>query len=299
MSRIPIILLTGFLGAGKTTLLNHLLGMPFFNQKRLALIINEFGTLGIDGRRVRPGAWAKFELNKGSLFCVCIKTDFIKTLSTIANDVQPDMVLVEATGVAETRDLLKMIDAPTLRERFEIRANIGIVDAVNFTKVAPMLKAAVAQVEWADALVINKSDLASPSDLEKLREVLRSLNPAAPIIAVEYGALPQEFISNIQHIERGGAPLSTPPPQIYSISFKTERPVDRARFFETLQSCRENILRLKGFVNFGGGARFIELAGGEIIEKTDDEGILKESEFVVIGWNIPRTELEEKFKACL
>ncbi|MCE5273144.1 GTP-binding protein, partial [bacterium] len=77
MSRIPIILLTGYLGAGKTTLLNHLLSRPEIRERNVALIINEFGELGVDGRLVEAGTRPVYELNKGSLFCVCIKTDFL------------------------------------------------------------------------------------------------------------------------------------------------------------------------------------------------------------------------------
>ena len=97
---IDVWLLTGYLGAGKTTMLNNLLGAEMFKGKRVALVINEFGQLGIDGALVRPGEWTKFELNKGSLFCACIKVDTVK-VSGIAFDIKPDVVIIEATGLAK------------------------------------------------------------------------------------------------------------------------------------------------------------------------------------------------------
>ena len=83
-SFIPIFLLTGTPGAGKTTLLNHLLKQPVFQSGSTCLVINEFGQIGVDGALVEAGDRPMFEINKGSLFCVCVKTDFIKTLKAIA-----------------------------------------------------------------------------------------------------------------------------------------------------------------------------------------------------------------------
>ena len=118
MNGIPLLLLTGYLGAGKTTLLNHLLARPSIRGKNVSLIINEFGELGVDGRLVDSGARPLYELNKGSLFCVCIRTDFLDVLETIVNGGKPDLVLVEATGVAEPRDIESMLDEPHLAGKF-------------------------------------------------------------------------------------------------------------------------------------------------------------------------------------
>jgi len=292
MKRIPVILITGFLGAGKTTLLNHLLSLPYIYEKNLVLIINEFGSLGVDGELVKPGTWKKFELNKGSLFCICIKTDFLKTLEEIANQIKPELVLVEATGVAETRDLFGFVEEPHLKDRFEIKANLCIVDAKNFTKVAPMLKAAASQVEWADGIVLNKIDLAEKAELEKLRKVLQSMNPKAPIVNVSFGRVPEDFIEKVKHTPRTAPQLTAPPQAIFSSSFKCNHPVNREDFYKTIKGLKENILRLKGHIDFGEGTLFIELAGDEILEKPKTRADKKGTGFAVIAWNIRQKELE-------
>jgi len=164
---IPVYLITGYLGSGKTTLLNHLLATPQLRSQRVALIVNEFGTLGVDGQLLEQAADHVFELNRGSLFCACIHADFVRTLETIARDIRPDVVLAEASGVAQTSDLGNFFDTPPARDQFQVQANLCVVDP-NVTKVLPYLKAARVQVTWADGLVINKSDLLGVAGTERL-----------------------------------------------------------------------------------------------------------------------------------
>ena len=92
---IPTILLTGFLGSGKTTLLNRLI--DHYKSKRTVLLINEFGKVGIDGELLVEGNYEKIELNKGSLFCICVRTDFIFEVETIATQIKPELLIIEAT----------------------------------------------------------------------------------------------------------------------------------------------------------------------------------------------------------
>ena len=97
--KIPTIILTGFLGAGKTTLLNRLI--DYYQSTRTVLLINEFGQVGIDGQLLAAGNYQKIELNKGSLFCICVRTDFIDEVERIATEMRPELLIIEATGLAD------------------------------------------------------------------------------------------------------------------------------------------------------------------------------------------------------
>lgn len=263
---VPVILLTGYLGAGKTTILNRLLTQPAYQGKNIALIINEFGSLGVDGRLVEAGEHAVYELNKGSLFCICIKTDFIKTLTTIAEETKPDMVIVEATGIAETRDLEDFFKIPYLHGTFTLQANICIVDALNFFKVLPFLVASRSQVARCDTLVINKCDLVTSKEQKRLSGVLADINAEAPQTFVTEGQIPESLLEGITHHFRTGDDVIAPPTDIKSFSLKSSSIFSRKLFMSLLERSTESILRLKGDIDFGKGAHFFELAGGKIYE---------------------------------
>lgn len=294
---IPVLMLTGYLGAGKTTLLNHLLQLPGIKARKVALIINEFGPLGIDGKLVAPGDYTKFELNKGSVFCICIKTDFIKTLDTIAAEVKPDLVIVEATGVADPCDLGQILDTPHLRESFLVGANVCLVDAAGFTQVAAFLRTAPRQVMWADGLVINKSDLVPAADVETLKGILGNLNPAAPQITVSYGRIPESFLAGLTHRVHLGPIPEAPLAELASASLQTERLVDEQRFYETIASLAGGLLRLKGTVCFKDRTRFVEVVNGRVTEKAPPSA-LPRTAFTAIGWKVSKDELIAAFSRC-
>jgi len=297
MKPIPLILITGYLGSGKTTLLNHLLLLPEIRTKNLALIINEFGTLGVDGALVESGDYAKFELNKGSLFCICIKTDFIKTLQTIANETQPDLVIIEATGVAETSDLQEFLTVPTLLNRFYIQTNICLADAENLIKVLPFLKAAKSQLTWADGIIINKSDLVSEKVLTDIQQLVKTLNPKAPVEITSYGKISQEFINNIHHRQLSGTIIESPPDTLFSLSFQNPKPIEYDKFLLLLNSYKENILRLKGTVNFENESLFVEVIHGKYLEKSVSETKNIRAGFSVIAWKTDKDKMKNAFES--
>jgi G3E family GTPase len=292
---IPLVILTGYLGAGKTSLLNHLLALPSLRGRKLALIINEFGTLGIDGLKVDSGAHAKFELNRGSLFCICIKTDFVKTLTTIAEEVRPDLVLVEATGVADPCDIEQFLEVPTLAGRFRVQSSVCVVDAEGFTRVAAFMQAARRQVLWSDGLAINKTDLVTPSDVGILRQVLAGLNPRAPQVEVTYGRIPEQFLLSLVHERRPGAAAERPPDGLVSVSLQTDRVVDRAAFMGAIGVLGDNLLRLKGAVRFPNGRAFVEVVNGRVTEQRPPAGS-EATAFVAIGWQVSRDTLGATFR---
>jgi G3E family GTPase len=294
---IPVLLLTGDLGAGKTTLLNHLLQLPGIRARKIALIINEFGPLGIDGKLVAPGNYARFELNKGSVFCICIKTDFIRTLETIAREVVPDLVIIEATGVADPCDLSQIIDSPNLRDAFRIGANVCLVDACGFTAVAAFLRTAPRQVMWADGLVINKSDLVPSSDLDSLGRILQELNPGAPRTVVSHGRIPEEFLDGLTHQVRLAPVPETPLEGLVSVSLQTDGVVNEADFLAAIASLNGSLLRLKGTVCFKNRTRFVEVIHGRVSEKDPPAGLPKTA-FTAIGWQIDKAALHSAFHSC-
>lgn len=262
---ISIILVTGYLGAGKTTLVNHLLRGPL-EGRRAALIINEFAAVGVDGALVDSDrAEELYEINKGSLFCVCTKVDLLNALTDIADRVGPEVVVVEATGVAEPAEFTTLVDSPALRDRFVVRATLGVVDARNFTKIAPFLQAARRQIESADGLVVNKTDLAATVDVQTLRKLLEEMNPHAPQVETEGAAVPGAWLDAISHRDHGGQVAGEKPARLYSANFQHEGRLDRTGLEALVADLGEKLLRLKGNADFGAGPVFVELVGGDLM----------------------------------
>jgi len=299
-SKIPIILITGYLGSGKTTFVNHLLALPEIARRKVALVINEFGSLGVDGSLVDSDrAGKKYEINSGSLFCTCTRLQLVATLQDIA-EARPDVVLIEATGIAEPADVLSLIsDVPSLAEQFTVQATVGLIDAKNFTTVVAFMQAARRQAESVDGLVINKTDLASPTQLQQLRVLLGEMNPRAPQISVTQGGVSMDWLNSLQPISAMDTRrCDRPPVNIFSASIQTDRPVNRQAFMKTLADYSENMLRLKGNIDFGDGPVFVELAGGDFLTKPAVN--IKDADsgtaLAVIAWNMDKEKLTAAFE---
>ena len=293
---IPVYLITGYLGSGKTTLLNHLLATDPLRSQRVALIINEFGTLGVDGQLLEQAAENVFELSRGSLFCACIEADFVRTLETLAVKIQPDVVLAEASGVAQTSDLKNFFDTPTTRDRFQVRANLCVVD-LNLTKVLPYLKASRVQVAWADGLVINKTDLLGADGTDRLAALLRDLNPRAAQTRVTHGRIAWEFVQGLQHVPCESPPTAAPPEQLATCSI-LGRNADRNRFRAAFQAVRDRLLRLKGIVDFGDGPTLVEGVFDTLTERPF-QGERPRYGVTVIGWKITAEEMTRVFSPAI
>ena len=302
MNLIDVYILTGFVGAGKTTLLNHLLKNEPLASEKPALIINEFGKIGVDGALVQQQDLTRYDINKGSIFCICTKTDFLKALTEIAESGTHQTLLIEATGIAETVDIESFLDAPKLKDIYRVKANLCLVDAANFTRVAAYLKPAKTQVQYADALIVNKCDLASNSECATLGQILGNLNPTAPRIETKYGKIETDFLNGIRHHIHEDETLEQPPDDIIAVSISSEQPYDRDAFYQTLDDLKDNILRLKGNINFGNGPRFVELAGTTITESQPSEELQKQNNaktaFTAIAWKIDKATLHDTFISC-
>jgi G3E family GTPase len=258
-------MLTGFLGAGKTTALNALLADPPEPGARVAVVVNEFGELGIDAGLVASGAAGTWEINRGSLFCACTRADLRRVLSQIEDTVRPDSVLVEATGLAEPLDLATALDDPSLAAGFEMRATVCLVDPLTFPKVAGSVAAVPAQVRAADLVLMNKCDLADEAARAETEARVREIDPDVPIVRTIHGRLPEALLpARRRPHPPAGEPATAPPPGIASVSYESRTPVDRRRFYDLLDTWRSRCLRAKGQVLFPDGPLFVEIAGGRV-----------------------------------
>lgn len=272
MSAIPILMITGYLGAGKTSLLNHLIDLPSIAARRVALIINEFGNVNVDGTLVRNRSLPRFELNKGSVFCICIKTEFLKVLQTIADETCPELVIAEATGIAEPCDLADFLESPGLAGRFDMQANLCLVDVLNFSKVAPFIKAAQNQVRWADGLVLNKTDLVTAADADRVAQALRKLNPTALQTRSVHGRIPEGWLEKLEHRPHRARPSDTPPEGIVAVTVDGRRPRGRRDFMTALHELGSHLLRAKGIVDFGQGPILVQGVFDRVTEEAVPPG---------------------------
>ncbi len=190
-SPIPVSVLTGFLGSGKTTLLNRLLGDPA--MAGTAVIINEFGEVGIDHLLVEKADEGIMEMSSGCLCCT-IRGDLIDTIAGLiekrdAGQIRAfDRIVIETTGLADPAPVLHTImNHPGLLVRTRLDGVVTTVDAVNGAGTLDAQEEAVKQAAVADRLVITKTDIADPARTEELRARLRALNPSAPQLTAAAG----------------------------------------------------------------------------------------------------------------
>ena len=301
MPPTPIYMLTGYLGAGKTTVLNHMLSLPELTIGRTAVVVNEFGSLGVDGQLVRDGDYAMIELNRGCLFCSCIKTDLIETVRSIVEDIQPDRVLVEASGVAETSDMQEVFAASGFEDQVELRANLCVVDGLNLSKVLPFLRAATTQIEWADGVIINKADLIDEEAQRRIVSLVASptdgINPGVACSVVTDGRVSWDFIDSLTHRSAREIREINRPTNVVTKSFEVEH-VNREAFYRAIDILDKNLLRLKGHVDFGEGPVFVETVFG-MRHETPLDAPPSRFGFAAIGWNVTEATLQNLFSKAI
>lgn len=216
LSKIPVTVITGFLGSGKTTLIRHL--MTHTKGRRLAILVNEFGTVGVDGDILRscaiPDCPAEniVELANGCICCT-VADDFIPTIEALmAMPVRPDHIIIETSGLALPKPLLKAFDWPAIRSKITVDGVIALADAEavaagtfasdvhavdeqrkadeSLDHDSPLSEVFEDQISCADIILMSKADLAGPEGLAKARAVIEAESPRKiPILEMSEGVI--------------------------------------------------------------------------------------------------------------
>jgi G3E family GTPase len=191
--KTPVTVLTGYLGAGKTTLLNRILSED--HGKRYAVIVNEFGEVGIDNDLIVGADEEVFEMNNGCVCCT-VRGDLIRVLSGLMKRKGKfDAIIVETTGLADPGPVAQtfFVDEE-VRAKTQLDSVTAVVDAKHLPLRLADSKEAIEQIAFADQIILNKTDLVSEAELADVESAIRTLNPLAPIHRAQRSNVPLETI---------------------------------------------------------------------------------------------------------
>ena len=316
--RIPATVVTGFLGSGKTTLINRILNEQ--HGKKLAVIVNEFGEISIDGQLVVHDDQAELvEFNNGCLCCT-VRGDLIETLGRLQERAgKLDGILIETTGLADPAPVAStFFVADDVKAGIRLDAFVTVVDAVNLETNLAQSNEAVEQVAFSDVILINKIDLVSAEQVRGIEAKIRKLNPLATIHhtanaeiditkVIDVGAfdlvqkleVDPEFLGDHEH-EHDAA--------VGSFVLEETRPIDINRFVlwmnDVAQKRGDDLYRTKGIFNAQGFRERLVFQSVRMLTTmrpdrawAEDEKRL--SQFVVIGKNLDRGEFADGFARCV
>jgi G3E family GTPase len=330
--KIPVTVLTGYLGAGKTTLLNRILSEP--HGKKYAVIVNEFGEIGIDNDLIVGADEEVFEMNNGCICCT-VRGDLIRILDgLLKRRGQFDGILVETTGLA---------DPAPVAQTFFLDDTVGgrtALDAVVTVADAKWLKArlkdapeAKNQIGFADIILLNKIDLVTSEELREVELRIRAINPYAKIHRTErcdvpiqsllgQGAFDLQRILEIEpqflagehhhdghgHHHHNGGPKHYHDEDMQSLSLRSDEPLDPDKFLPWINDlvAKEGpkILRCKGILSFKDDPQRFVLQGVHMVLDGDHQRDWKsdekrESRLVFIGREFDAAAIEQAFLACV
>jgi G3E family GTPase len=333
--KIPVTVLTGYLGAGKTTLLNRILSEP--HGKKYAVIVNEFGEIGIDNELVVGADEEVFEMNNGCICCT-VRGDLIRIIDgLLKRKSQFDGILVETTGLADPAPVAQTFFLDdTVSSRTALDAVVTVADAKwlkDRLKDAPEAKN---QVGFADIILLNKTDLVSPEELRDVELRIRAINPYAKVHRTKrcevpissllgQGAFDLQRILEIEpeflggdhqhdhnhghdHHHHDGGLKHYHDEDMQSLSLRSDKPLDPEKFLpwinELVATEGPKILRCKGILSFRNDPQRFVLQGVHMVLDGDHQRDWKsdekrESKLVFIGRELDTAAIEGGFLACI
>jgi G3E family GTPase len=315
-AKVPVTVLTGYLGAGKTTLLNRILSEQ--HGRKYAVVINEFGELGVDNDLVVDSDEEVFEMNNGCVCCT-VRGDLIRIVGGLMKRRDRfDGIIVETTGLANPAPVAQTFFVDdTVREKTRLDAVVTVVDAKHLPQRLADSHEAADQIAFADVIVLNKLDLVTPGELAAVEARIREINPFATIHRatradvkvtdlLDQGAFDLErvlahtpdFLTDDAHEHND---------DVASMSFEADRPIDPEKFNAwmgaLLAEKGQDLLRTKGILAYAGEDRRFAfqavhmMADGAFVGRWK-EGEPRRSRLVFIGRNLNRPLLRRGFEGC-
>ena len=253
-------LITGFLGAGKTTFLKKFI--LHFKDKKMHIIVNEFGKEGVDGQLLKTIGSTLDEINNGSIFCSC-RLDAFENVLEKALSAAPDVIIVEASGLSNPTNIKKILSQPGRYDALQYMGSICLVDAKQFPKVYDTATVVKKQLSVSDVVLINKTDLVSEADIDEIEKTILSHRPNIPVYRTTYGDIEEAWIENLK------APELLTDEQLqqkqditlrsYLITIKDSfTPYTLQKFIEMFLT---DTYRVKGFVKLQGTIYYVDCVG--------------------------------------
>lgn len=328
-AQIPVTVLTGYLGSGKTTLLNRILSEN--HGKRYAVIVNEFGEIGIDNDLIVESDEEIYEMNNGCVCCT-VRGDLIRVLEGLMR--RPgrfDAIVVETTGLADPAPVAQTFFMDEdVRSKTKLDAVVALVDAKHLPLRLKDSREAEDQIAFADVVVLNKTDLVTPEELAAVEATVRAINPAAKIHRTERSGVelaevldrgafdlkrvladdPHFLEAHDDHHDHDGHDHAHAAP-IHDVGVKSVSlrggEMDPKKFFPWIEKITQmegpNILRLKGIIAIKDDPDRYVLQGVHMIIEGDHQrpwkdGETRESRLVFIGRDLDAERLRKSFEAC-
>jgi G3E family GTPase len=317
---VPVTILTGFLGAGKTTLLNRILKED--HGKKIAVIENEFGEVGVDSEIIEKSDEQIVEMNNGCICCT-VRGDLIKILGNLkerrsSGALKFDRVIIETTGMADPGPVAQtFFTDEDVGGYYLLDSILTVVDAKHAPKQLDEFREAQEQVGFADRILLSKSDLVSDSEMKTLSDRLRRMNPRAQMKKVNFGNTPIEEILDIRGfnlnaiLELDPEFLADAPhehhDEVESFVFRAEKPFNGDKLEQFLSGMIQvygpDLLRYKGVLWMKGNPRRVVfqgvhmMMGGDVGKPWGKDK--KHSVMVFIGKKLPKDLFLAGLEQCL
>ena len=312
--QVPVTVLTGYLGAGKTTLLNRILTEQ--HGRKYAVVINEFGELGVDNDLVVDTDEEVFEMNNGCICCT-VRGDLIRIVGGLMKRRDKfDGIIIETTGLADPAPVAQtfFVDE-TVRAKTRLDAIVTVVDAKNLPARLADSAEAAGQIAFADVIVLNKTDLVTPDELDAVEAQIRKINKFATIHRAHRSDVPVTELLEQRAFDLNRVLEHTPDfltedahehnEDIASMSFEVAEPLDAEKFNAWIGALLAekggDMLRTKGILSYAGEDRQFAfqavhmMADGDFIRPWK-AGEPRVSRLVFIGRNLNRPQLRRGFE---